>query len=187
MKNFTSLVKLFTGFTALGVSASDDVTIVDNTTKFAFLDEVETAPLNTGDLPIYLAQHRSHSSHASHSSHRSSSGGGYKAPSKPKPKSVPATPVYSDPLGQPSRPQTTIPKSEELNFKVVMSDKEKRKNIILRVQLTLSALNLYDGALDGVMGKATRDAVNVYRMNVGQQVKEKLDIKLLNALGILIQ
>jgi His-Xaa-Ser repeat protein HxsA len=68
-----------------------------------------------------------------------------------------------------------------------MSDKDKRKNIILRVQLTLSALNLYDGNLDGVMGKGTRDAVNLYRMNIGQQVKEKLDMQVLNALGILIQ
>lgn len=184
MKKITNLVKLFAGFTALGVNASDDVKVGDNSTKFDFLDEVETAPLNTGDLPIYLAAHRSHASHASH---RSSAGGGYKAPSKPKPRSVPSPPVYSDPLGQPSRPKSTIPTTEELNFKTVMSDMEKRKNIILRVQLTLSALNLYDGALDGIMGKATRNAVNVYRMNVGQQVKEKLDIKVLNALGILIQ
>jgi len=184
MKKVTNLVKLLTGFTALGLSASDDVKSVNDTAKFGFLDEVETAPLNTDELPIYLA---AHSSHASHASHRSAAGGGYKAPSKPIPRSVPSSPVYSDPLGQPSRPATTIPRSEELNFKAVMSDKEKRKNVILRVQLTLSALNLYDGTLDGVMGKATRNAVNVYRMNVGQQVKEKLDIQVLNSLGILIQ
>jgi His-Xaa-Ser repeat protein HxsA len=186
MKKISSLVKLFTGFAALGVNASDDVEVV-NAAEFDFLDEIETAPLNTGELPIYLAAHRSH---ASHSSHRSSSGGGYKAPA-PAPRTAPARtytpPVYSDPLGQPKRPKETIPSSAENNFKKVMSDKDKRKNIILRVQLTLSALNLYDGNLDGVMGKGTRDAVNLYRMNIGQQVKEKLDMQVLNSLGILIQ
>jgi len=185
MKKVNGLVKLFTGFAALSANAnaSEDVKMAEDSARFDFLDEVETAPLNTGELPIYLAAHRSHASHASH---RSSSGGGYRAPAKPKLKTVPS-PVYSDPLGQPSRPNETIPSADENNFKKVMSDKEKRKNIILRVQLTLSALNLYKGKLDGIMGKETRDAVNLYRMNIGQQVKEKLDIEVLNSLGILIQ
>lgn len=184
MKKVISFVNLFAGFTALGVNASDDVKVIDVNNRFDFLDEVETASLNTGDLPIYLAAHRSH---ASHSSHRSSSGGGYSSPSKAIPRSVPSSPVYSDPLGQPARPKSTIPTKKELNLNSIMSDKAKRKNIILRVQLTLSALNLYDGAIDGIMGKETRNAVNVYRMNNRLQVKEKLDMQVLNALGILIQ
>ena len=191
MRKIKSLVGLFSGFAAITANASNDVSSSDDEKgKFQFLDEVETAPLNTGEMPIYLAGHRSHSSHASHGSHRSSSGGSYKpAPRSvptPAPRTAPVSPP-SDPLGQPSRPKATIPSAEESNFQKAMSDAEKRKNIILRVQLTLQALDFYHGKLDGLMGPSTRKAVNKYRLSIGQTAKEKLDLEVLNSLGILVQ
>ncbi|WP_028835439.1 MULTISPECIES: His-Xaa-Ser repeat protein HxsA [unclassified Pseudoalteromonas] len=189
MRKIKNLVGLFSGFAAITANASNDiVSSDDDKKKFQFIDDVETAPLNTGEMPLYLAGHRSHSSHASHSSHRSSSGGTYKPRSTPTPapRTAPVSPP-SDPLGQPSRPKSTIPTAEESNFQKVMSDAEKRKNIILRVQLTLQALDFYHGKLDGIMGPETRKAVNKYRLSVGQTAKEKLDIEVLNSLGILVQ
>lgn len=189
MRKIKNLVSLFSGFAAITSNASSDiVSSDDDKTKFQFIDDVETAPLNSGEMPLYLAGHRSHSSHASHSSHRSSSGGTYKPrpTPTPAPRTAPVSPP-SDPLGQPSRPKSTIPSAEESNFNMVMSDAEKRKNIILRVQLTLQALDFYHGKLDGVMGFETRKAVNKYRLSVGQTAKEKLDVEVLNSLGILVQ
>lgn len=187
MKKFNNLVKMFTGFAAISTHASDSIATEQNS-SFNYINDIETAPVNTGELPIYLAGHRSHSSHASHGSHRSSSGGSYKAPvrSTPSPSSHP-TQSPSDPLGQPARPKSTIPISGESKLKTIMSDSEKRKNIILRVQLTLQALNFYSGNLDGIMGSQTRKALNNYRASVGQNEKETLDIEVLNSLGILVQ
>lgn len=186
MRKIKNLIGLFSGFAALTSNASDNVNLTLNDKgKFHFLDDVETAPLNTGEMPLYLAGHRSHASHASHASHRSSSGGSYKKPAPSVPRTTPSAP--SDPLGQPSRPKSTIPSANESNFQKVMSDAEKRKNIILRVQLTLQALDFYHGKLDGIMGPATRKAVNKYRLSVGQPAKEKLDLDVLNSLGILVQ
>ncbi|AMJ96875.1 hypothetical protein AVL55_00990 [Alteromonas macleodii] len=187
MRKVKNLVGLFSSFAAITANASNDaVSSDDDKKKFQFIDNVETAPLNTGEMPLYLAGHRSHSSHASHSSHRSSSGGTYKPRPTPAPRTAPVSPP-SDPLGQPSRPKSTIPSAEESKFEKVMSDAEKRKNIILRVQLTLQALDFYHGKLDGMMGPGTRKAINEYRLSVGQTAKEKLDVEVLNSLGILVQ
>lgn len=186
-KKVNNLVSLFAGFSALGSSDVSAADVGNSVTEFSFLDDVETASLNNGALPTYIAQHRSHSSHSSHSSHRSSSGGGYRTPSTPIPSSTPKSAPPSQPLSQPSRPSSTIPSVQQQNFQKVMSDADKRKNIILRVQLTLEALNFYSGPLDGVMGPATRKAVNAYRLSVGQKVQEKLDIEVLNSLGVLVQ
>ena len=184
MKKIKSLVGLFGGFAALTSNASDDMNASSNESNaFQFLQDVETAPLNIGELPTYLASHRSHSSHASHSSHRSSSGGTYRA--APVPKSTPTPKAPSEPLAQPSRPASTIPSPEESKLAVIMSDKDKRKNIILRVQLTLQALDAYHGSLDGVMGPETRQALSIYRALIGLPKNEKLDVEVLNALGIL--
>lgn len=177
-----NLVSLFTGFTALAsqTSASED-NPVETVNEFDFLNEVETAPLNAGEMPEYLAGHRSHSSHASHGSHRSSSGG-----TRPTPVPSYPTPAPSEPLAQPSRPKASIPSAEQRKFNQIMSDKEKRKNIILRVQLTLQAMNIYNGNLDGVMGPGTRLAVNTYRLSKGLPIKDTLDLKVLNSLGIAV-
>jgi His-Xaa-Ser repeat protein HxsA len=190
MKKISNLVKLFTGFAALGANSSESLHISKDTTEFDYLNEVETAPLNTGDLPIYLAQHRSHASHSSHASHRSSNGTRSTPTPTPAPRRVtpsPAPRTYSEPLSQPPRPAATIPSKGEIDFNRVMSDEDKRKNIILRVQLTLAAVGIYKQELDGIMGKSTRDAVNSYRMTVGMPLKEKLDVEVLNSLGILVQ
>ena len=177
-RKLNNLVSLFAGFTALSsqVSASEikPQTIDD---KFSFLDEVESANLNTGEMPLYLANHRSHSSHASHGSHRSSAG-------SVRP-SYPSTPP-SVPLEQPARPKASIPSSEQLKFNQIMSDKEKRKNIILRVQLTLSAMGYYKGDLNGVMDNSTRAAINDYRKIKSLPILDKLDLKVLNSLGIIV-
>lgn len=180
MKNkLNNLVSLFAGFTALSLQLSaKELQPQSIDDKFDYLNEIESADLNTGEMPLYLANHRSHSSHASHGSHRSSAG-------SVRP-TYPST-APSEPLAQPTRPKASLPSAEQLKFNQIMSDKEKRKNIILRVQLTLSALGYYKGDLNGVMDASTRKALNSYRTIKNLPVLEKLDLKVLNSLGIIVR
>lgn len=131
-----------------------------------------------------LAAHRSHSSHSSHRSHRSSSSGGYSSPSTPptpKPKPVPK----SDPLGQDSRPGSSYPSTAApQSLSQQLSDKEKRKNIIMRMQLALKFDGYYSGPIDGVMGPTTREAVRAYKKAKSIPGDSVIDVETLNALGI---
>jgi His-Xaa-Ser repeat protein HxsA len=179
-KVVNSLINLFAGFTVVSMQTSANELQNSNIDeKYNFLDEVESAELNSGQMPLYLANHRSHSSHASHGSHRSSAGSVRPTPSYPS-----TTP--SEPLSKPPRPKSSVPSAEQLKFNEIMSDKDKRKNIILRVQLTLSAMGYYKGDLDGVMGSSTRLALNNYRRNKGLPTLDKLDLKVLNSLGVIV-
>ena len=158
------------------------------------LNSIQVGNLNNS-LPIYLAAHRSHQSHASHGSHRSSS-----TPTAPRrapaptfvvpPAPQPAEPATNDPLGQPPRPDQSVPgnnafeKQQLLNQ--AMTDADKLKNIIMRVQLTLQILGFFDGSIDGVMGPTTREAINEYRVSKDIPTSEKLDVITLDSLGILV-
>ena len=181
-KSIRNIVSLFSGFAALSSQANaEQLQPINIDEKYDFLDEVDSASLNTGETPLYLANHRSHSSHASHGSHRSSAGSKRPTPVPNYPSTAP-----SEPLAQPARPKASIPSAEQLKFNEIMSDKEKRKNIILRVQLTLSAMGYYKGSVDGIMGSSTRTALNNYRRNKGLPAKDTLDLQVLNFLGILV-
>jgi len=144
--------------------------------------------VNDGKLPGYLAGHRSHSSHGSHGSHgshRSSAGSSRPAvPSSPAPRSVP-TPKPSDPLGQPPKPaQTYRPAIPDVP--VLQSNKELRATVVQQIQGKLKLLGYYTGAVDGVMGPLTRDAIDVYKIAKGLPRGGYLDMGTLNALGIRI-
>ncbi len=150
-------------------------------------DNLKPADLNIGVSQL-LAGHRSHSSHGSHRSHRSSSGGGYRTPSPPISPSYTPQPKRreihnADPLGQKARPKSSYP-SRSTSSAQRLKDKEARKNIIMRMQLTLQFQGYYDGPIDGIMGPKTRDAVKKFKKDKGIPGTSVMDAETLNALGI---
>lgn len=162
---------------SLPATTGEDVTlgIIKTETK----DEKLSVNVLNESVSKYLAAHRSHSSHRSHRSHRSSSSGSYRAPAAPS-----APPQrQSDPLGQQPRQQESYPPANSTR-PYVLNDPEKRKNIIMRVQLTLKFEGYYDGRIDGVMGPRTRDATLAYKRDKGIPGSTVLDAQTLNSLGI---
>ena len=159
------------------------------------LDSVFVGGLNS-PLPTWLAQHRSHSSHGSHGSHRSSAGTSVPRASVPRavvPRVVAPQPSIqrSEPLSQPSRPSQSIPQSKNQTDKAklladTINNKAKLKNVVMRIQLTLQISGHYKGNIDGVMGDATRRAINNYRQEKGIPQSETLDVQTLDSLGIII-
>ena len=143
--------------------------------------------LNTS-VPLTLAAHGSHQSHGSHGSHRSSSG----SSARPVPNNSPSPPPSdtrttprkrSEPLGQRAKPKDTydpaVPDSTAL-----ASDKALRKKVISKVQLKLTVSGEYSGDIDGIMGPATRDAIDIFKIKNGLKRGGYLDLETLNALGI---
>ena len=159
------------------------------------LDSVFVGGLNS-PLPMWLAQHRSHASHASHGSHRSSAGTSVPRASVPRavaPRVIAPQPSIqrSEPLSQPSRPSQSIPQSTSSTDKAkllanTMNNKAKLKNVVMRRQLTLQISGHYKGNIDGVMGDATRQAINNYRQEKGIPQSQTLDVQTLDSLGIMI-
>ena len=144
------------------------------------------------DVSTFLAAHRSHSSHSSHGSHRSSSGS---SSSRSTPK--PSAPVYrraeptpsipkSDPIGQEPREPSSYPSAENSTaLAEKLKNEEMRKNIIMRMQLTLQFEKYYDGEIDGIMGPKTRAAVLKYKKDkIGSTHPQVLDAETLNLFGI---
>jgi len=178
MKKSLGLAALLPGFLSLDAEALQ--TELPEKQDLDLLDVI-VAPLNV-QTPLYIAGHRSHSSHASHGSHRSSAGGGYSAPKQAKP----ATPTIrntppSDPLGRPSTPATTTPKSTS------SGKLEQRALIVRKVQAMLMAHGFYLGKIDGIMGDQTRTAILQYRVANNLAGGMEIDARLLNSLGILAQ
>lgn len=154
------------------------------------LDSVFVGGLNS-PLPVWLAQHRSHASHASHGSHRSSAG--TSVPRVVAPRVIAPQPSIqrSEPLSQPSRPSQSIPQSTSPTDKAklladTINNKAKLKNVVMRIQLTLQISGHYKGNIDGVMGDATRQAINNYRQEKGIPQSQTLDVQTLDSLGIMI-
>ena len=120
-----------------------------------------------------LAGHRSHSSHSSHrshsshSSHRSSTGGGgvYVAPQ----------PLYSPPA--PAAPAKVAPK-------VLPGNTNKFMLIVMQVQTALYAYGYYTGAIDGVVGPATKVAISTMQAQYGLPVTGTITPDVLNALQV---
>ncbi len=201
MNRIKRLAALLPGFIALNADASDDAFthIIEPTgDTLGFV----VAPLNTA-TPVYLAAHRSHSSHASHSSHRSSAGSGSRSPSYSKsvpsypstrpstPRSTtPSTPRSSDPLGRPSTPSTTAPDLRTSNTIMTPSRNiDVRESVIRQVQVKLIMLGYLDDMknVDGILGPITRRAIRDYRSNHNLPSGERIDVALLNSMGIVVQ
>lgn len=136
-----------------------------------------------------LAGHRSHSSHSSHrssygggghfshtshTSHRSSSYGGYDYPSTP----VPATPAVprsssstrgtasSGATSNSGGTQTSGLLSSPLSRttpQALTGRSERFKMIVCRVQLALTARDIYFGAIDCAVGPQLRDALRKFQ------------------------
>lgn len=178
MKFKINLAALLPGFLSLNTASAMDQGINPEENPFKSLDSNQISPLHT-ETPLYLAGHRSHQSHASHASHRSSSGGGYSSGGY-----TPYTPPQrqSQPLGQqPSNPSYTAPKKDSSSQQKSAKD---RQTVIMRVQLALRMEGYYTGAIDGLMGPGTRNAIARYRADHYMPASTGIDSSLLNALGI---
>lgn len=103
-----------------------------------------------------IAGHRSHRSHRSHSSHRShyssrgSYGGGYyKTPSFSSSYSIPK------PVVTPTVNKSTQTPSSTIDV------------LVLEIQLKLHKLDFFEGSIDGIYGKKTRNAIILYQVDKG--------------------
>lgn len=177
MKNLYKLASLLSGFFALNSSLSSAETMnKSGVEKTDIFPDSIVSPLNP-ITPWYIAKHSSHASHGSHGSHRSSSGG----TSRPKI----YKPSPADPLGQPKKPQYSKPVPKSPSPKEGrLSEKEKKFIIIMRVQLALKLLGLYDYKIDGLLGPSTRESIKKYRLIKELPVGKKIDAELLNSLGV---
>jgi len=166
---------------AINLDADHSASVRDNT--------ISVTPLNT-TVSQYLAAHRSHSSHSSHSSHyshRSSSSGGYSysQPSSPSTYETPKSSTVSpQKKSQATAPSVQKPVGDKKELGKVLKDPEKRKNIIMRMQLALKFENQYQGPVNGIMDDSTRKAVIAYKRSKGIAGNTVLDVQTLNAFGI---
>ena len=156
------------------------------------LDEpgaVPLRPLNV-DADNRFAGHRSHSSHrshASHSSHYSGSGGGssYSAPLYAPPSPSPS-PSYQgvDPGAPGTRGSQGLTSPGSTDAPPVLTNPEKLRLQIMRVQIRLTSLGLYDGRIDGVMNASTRTALERFQDVKGLPRNGMMTTPTMNALGI---
>lgn len=119
------------------------------------------------------SSHRSHSSHASHSSHRSSTGGySYTSPLRVAPQ-----PLYTNPGANSYAAPDPAPKP-------LPGNSAKFRRIAIEVQTALQAYGFYDGPIDGVIGKASRDALARFQSQYNLEVTGTITPQVLDAFGI---
>ena len=183
MKRFkTSLALFLSGVPLVSGKVTAAPLDPDHNRDMDKLDPVRLHPLNLpGDNQF--ATHRSHSSHSSHRSHRSSSGGGgvYSAPAP-----APATPLYGNGVNRPTdpgRPAQVSPTPGQQSAPV-LSKSEKRRLQIMRVQIALTTLGLYDDNVDGILGNKTKDALRHFQTLKGIEASGLMTTETLNALGV---
>lgn len=178
IKSFARLAALISA----SLSQSTNANAIENPKDTEKGDEglFKTSVLNES-VSDFLAQHRSHQSHRSHRSHRSSGGGSRPVPTYP----TPAPEPRSDPRGQQAKePGSVAPEIDEKKLEEALKDPEMRKNIIMRMQLTLQFEGLYEGPIHGVMDEKTRTGVLMYKKMHGIPGDAVLDAQTLNAFGV---
>ncbi len=170
-------------------------------------DPVKLRPLNLPGDNLFAA----HRSHSSHSSHRSSSRGSYsvpppaRAPSMgpvPAPRAAPeprATPVPAPAVPQrlvpsgpnepvdPGRPAVVSPRPAPLvgtPAAPALTLTEKRRLQIMRVQIALTSLGIYTGAINGVLTNETKEAIKLLQIVKGLPETGLMTTETLNALGV---
>ncbi|MEW8199264.1 MAG: His-Xaa-Ser repeat protein HxsA [Candidatus Thiodiazotropha endolucinida] len=145
-----------------------------------------------------FAAHRSHSSHSSHRSHRSSSGGGssYRSPSpsysSPSSSSSSSSSSPSKLYGSsgssnptdPGRPAQVSPTPSQTRSQQSLTDAEKKKLQIMRIQLELTMLGHYSDNVDGILGPKTRLAIKRFQLEKGLEINGRMTTDTLNALGV---
>jgi His-Xaa-Ser repeat protein HxsA len=158
------------------------------------------------------ASHQSHSSHASHYSGSGSSSPppapeapAYTAPSYPStPAPAYTAPTYSPPAN-PSPPSTTPRNTFQPSDSTAPSSRntpggsssntlpesapqlsytEKRKLQVMRVQIKLKTLGIYDGAIDGAMNESTNIALRHFQVLKNLPETGLMSTATLNALGV---
>jgi len=145
---------------------------------------VSLRPLNL-DMDNLFASHRSHSSHSSHASHSShySGSGSYSAPAYVAP--TPVAPASAVP-SQPAAPAAVIGGADNAAAikPVELTVDEKRRLQVLRVQMRLNSLKLYDGQLTGVLDGPTRESLKLFQAVKSLPVNGMMTTPTMNALGI---
>ena len=195
MKRFiTSLTAFISSTQSLTATTNSDYAAPDMKPLFNPPEPVSLRPLNYPGENLF-AGHRSHSSHSSHRSHRSSSGGSssYRAPSTPRYSSpTPATSsansfygsgASSNPI-DPGRPDLVTPTPGKPKAEIKWTDKEKQKIQVMRVQIALKNLGLYDGEIDGILGPKTREAITFFQKVKDLTPNGRMTTETLNALGV---
>ena len=179
---------------AAGLSPQDRVLDVLNDPQ-----AVTLRPLNRTEDNLF-AGHRSHSSHSSHASHSSHYSGASGGTSYSSPQASP-TPDYSPPTPAPALlPSTTgyaptntlvAPAKSSVTPRisttdgVVLTTGEQLKLQIIRVQIKLHMLQLYEGPIDGVRNPQTAGALKNFQTLKGLQSNGLMTTATLNALGIM--
>ena len=183
MKRFkTSLALFLTGIPLVSSKAQALPVDADPTHNMDNLKPVPLRPLNLpGDNQF--AAHRSHSSHSSHASHRSSSGGGS---TYSTPRSSTVQPLYGTESNQPTNPgrPALVSPSPGQQSTPVLSTAEKRRLQIMRVQIALTTLGLYNDNVDGVLGDKTKQALKQFQTLKGFEPTGLMTTDTLNALGV---
>ncbi|MBG6082537.1 His-Xaa-Ser repeat protein HxsA [Rubrivivax gelatinosus] len=197
---FLAGVPLLLGRTGDSLAAAVPVTSDDAST-------VPLRPLNLEGANLFAghrshSSHSSHSSHASHSSHYSGSSGSYREPSTPSSSSgdsfAPTTPADTgtryDNSVQPAQPRerksagsgsslapATPPTKTETP---ALSNPEKRRLQVMRVQIALRQLGLYGGVVDGELNADTRLGLQYFQNLKGLPRSGQMTTPTLNALGV---
>lgn len=154
--------------------------------RFDDLDKaVSLRPLNL-DMDNLFASHRSHSSHSSHRSHSSHSShySGSGASSY-----VPSTPAISSSTSTATAPPartSSVATVEETadDAALPLSAGEKLRLQVIRVQIKLNSLHLYDGQVDGIFNAETKRALKLFQTVKGLPETGLMNTPTLNALGI---
>jgi len=154
-------------------------------------DPITLRPLNYPTDNLF-ASHRSHSSHSSHASHSSHYSGSSGSPSYELPK----TPVYASPTTTPSSTtstsnSSTVPlatlreQAQTGQGTPSMTLSEKRILQIMRVQIALTRLDLYQGRISGDLDAPTKKALVLFQHVKGFSENGLMTTETLNALGVL--
>lgn len=146
-----------------------------------------------------FAGHRSHSSHRSHRSHSShysgSRGGSSYTPTPSYSPPPPPPPSYTVPTPAPAASNAVeqhsadkagalleAPKSSKA--KPPLSRAEKLKLQIMRVQIALTSLSLYQGPISGELDAATKEALVLFQRLKSLPETGLMSSATLNALGV---
>jgi len=157
------------------------------TPRFDDLDKaVSLRPLNL-EMDNLFASHRSHSSHSSHrshsshSSHYSGSGGSSYVPR------APAVAPSTSTVATPSTRTANLASTEDAASYATapaLSNAEKLRLQVIRVQIRLNSLHLYDEQVDGVFNDETKHALKLFQTVKGLPETGLMSTPTLNALGI---
>lgn len=189
MKRFvTSLTAFVSGLHCTYSSSDAEAAVTLRAPDQSPPTPVSLRPLNFPGDNLFAA-HRSHSSHSSHRSHRSSSGGGssYRSPSSSSSSSSRSSLYGSSGASNPTdpgRPAQVSPKPGQSSSNQSVSDADKKKIQIMRVQLELTMLGHYSDNVDGLLGPKTRLAIKRFQLEKGLDINGRMTTETLNALGI---